>query len=299
MNLEQRVALVMGSTSDIRAEIARRLGEAGVRVVVTGRDGDRGQEIVGEITGAGGEAYFVAHDLEDVDGSSRLVEETVEAFGRIDTLDNNGGTLMAAPTPEVDVETFGWAFRLNVRSAFFLTRAAVPRMTEQGWGRVINISSFVGQLGRPGLALYGATKAALEQLTRAWAVEFAPYGVAVNCIAPGPISTPFTKKNLGFADPEPSKAREAEMHLSSKLELRTAFFVHSSSLLNDLCQGLSRGGPFLRPSKSPTARTTRKMSTMPKGFGTKAWMPNAARPDPPESSASSVNTAKTPATSRV
>jgi NAD(P)-dependent dehydrogenase (short-subunit alcohol dehydrogenase family) len=120
MNLGQRVALVTGSTSGIGAEIARRLGEAEARVVVTGRDGDRGQEIVGEITGAGGEACFITHDLEDVNGSYRLLEETVEVFGRIDILVNNGGTLMAAPTPEVDADTFDWAFRLNVRSAFCL-----------------------------------------------------------------------------------------------------------------------------------------------------------------------------------
>lgn len=205
MDLEQRVALVTGSTSGIGAEIARRLGEAGVGVVVTGRDEDRGREVVGEITGAGGEALFIAHDLEDVDGSYRLVEETVEAFGKIDILVNNGGTLMAAPTPEVDAGTFDWAFRLNVRSAFFLTGMAAPRMVEQGWGRVINMSSISGQrgqLGRPGLALYGATKAALEQLTRSWAAEFGPYGVAVNCIAPGPTITPFTEKNLGLGDPE-------------------------------------------------------------------------------------------------
>lgn len=205
MDLEQRVALVTGSTSGIGAEIARRLGEAGIRVVVTGRDRDRGHEVVGEITGAGGEAHFIAHDLEDVDGSSRLVEETVEAFGRIDILVNNGGTLMATPTSEVDAETFDWAFRLNVRSAFLLTGVAAPRMVEQGWGRVINMSSISGQrgqLGRPGLALYGATKAALEQLTRSWAAEFGPYGVAVNCIAPGPTITPFTEKNLGLGDPK-------------------------------------------------------------------------------------------------
>ena len=205
MDLERRVALVTGSTSGIGAEIARRLGGVGVKVVVTGRDGERGRAVVGEITGAGGEAVFVGHDLEDARGSARLVEETIEAFGRVDILVNNGGTLMAAPTPEVDVETFDWAFRLNVRSAFFLTGAVAPRMVEQGWGRIINMSSVSGQrgqLGRPGLALYGATKAALEQITRSWAAEFGPYGVAVNCIAPGPTLTPFTKKNLGLGDPE-------------------------------------------------------------------------------------------------
>ena len=74
-------------------------------------------------------------------------------------------------------------------------------MAERGWGRVISISSVSGQRGSAGLALYGATKAALEQLTRSWAAEFGPRGVAVNCVAPGRVSTPFSEKNLGLSDP--------------------------------------------------------------------------------------------------
>ncbi len=204
MSIERgRVALVTGSTSGIGREVARSLAEAGARVVVTGRDEGRGSELVGEITGAGGEAVFVAYDLEDAD-LTWLLKRAEGAFRRgVDILVNNGGTLMAAPTGEVDAETFDWAFRLNVRSAFLLTGALAPRMAERGWGRIINVSSVSGQRGRfrrPGLALYGATKAALEQLTRAWAAEYGPRGVAVNCVAPGPTRSPFTDKNLGLAD---------------------------------------------------------------------------------------------------
>jgi NAD(P)-dependent dehydrogenase (short-subunit alcohol dehydrogenase family) len=97
----------------------------------------------------------------------------------VDILVNNGGTLMAAPTPEVDAETIDWAFGLNVRSAFLLTGALAPVMAERGWGRITNVSSVSGQRGSAGLALYGATKAALEQLTRAWAAEFGPRVVAL------------------------------------------------------------------------------------------------------------------------
>jgi NAD(P)-dependent dehydrogenase (short-subunit alcohol dehydrogenase family) len=169
------VALMTGSTSGIGREVALRLAGAGARVVVTGRDEERGSEVVGEITGAGGQAVFVAHDLEETD-LTRLVEGAEGAFARgVDMLINNGGTLMAAPTGEVDATTVDWAFRLNVRSAFLLTGALAPRMAERGWGHVINVSSVSGQHGqfrRPGLALYGATKAALEQLTRAWAAEY-------------------------------------------------------------------------------------------------------------------------------
>ncbi len=84
-----------------------------------------------EIIGAGGEAVFVGHDLGDAGNSSQLIEGAIGAFGRVDNLVNNGGTLMATPTPEVDVETFDWASRPKVRSAFLLT-GAVPRMMRQG-----------------------------------------------------------------------------------------------------------------------------------------------------------------------
>jgi NAD(P)-dependent dehydrogenase (short-subunit alcohol dehydrogenase family) len=207
----ERVALVTGSTSGIGREVARTLAGAGARVVVTGRDEERGEEVVRDITGASGQAVFIAHDLEDSD-LTRLVEEAEGAFGRgVDILVNNGGTLMAAPTGEVGAETIDWAFRLNVRSAFLLTGALAPQMAERGWGRVISVSSVSGQRGqfrRPGLALYGATKAALEQLTRAWAVEYGPHGVAVNCLAPGTTRSPFTDKNFGLADAD-TRARIA------------------------------------------------------------------------------------------
>jgi NAD(P)-dependent dehydrogenase (short-subunit alcohol dehydrogenase family) len=204
-----RVAIVTGSTSGIGAEIARRLGEAGARVAVTGRDETRGREVVHEIARTGGEAVFFAHDLGESGTPGRLVEETVSALGGVDILVNNGGTLMAAPTPEVDAGTFDRAFRLNVRSAFLLVGAAAPLMAKEGWGRIISISSVSGQRGSAGLALYGATKAALEQLTRAWAAEFGPRGVAVNCVAPGRVLTPFSEKNLGLSDPETRARVEA------------------------------------------------------------------------------------------
>ncbi len=127
----------------------------------------------------------------------------------VDIVVNNRGTLMAAPTPEVDAETFDQAFRLNVRSAFLLVGAAAPLMAKRGWGRIISISRVSGQRSSAGLALYGATKAALEQLTRAWAAEFGPHGVAVNCVAPGRVLTPFSEKYLGLSDLETHARVEA------------------------------------------------------------------------------------------
>jgi NAD(P)-dependent dehydrogenase (short-subunit alcohol dehydrogenase family) len=126
----------------------------------------------------------------------------------VDIVVNKGGALMAAPTPKVDARTFDRAFRLNVRSAFSLVGAA-PLKTKRGWGRIISISSVSGQRGSAGLALYGATKAALEQLTRAWVAEFGSRGVAVNCVAPGGVLTPFSEKNLGLSDPETRARVEA------------------------------------------------------------------------------------------
>lgn len=206
-----RVALVTGSTSGLGREMARRLAGAGARVVVTGRDEGRGEEVVREITAAGGEAVFLAHDLEG-DDPTRLVEEAEGAFGRgVDILVNNGGVLVSTPTAEVDAPTIDRMFRVNVRSALLLTGALAPAMAGRGWGRVISVSSVAGQrgqFGRPGLALYGATKAALEQLTRAWAAEYGPGGVAVNCVAPGRVRSPFADEHLGLGDAD-TRARVA------------------------------------------------------------------------------------------
>jgi NAD(P)-dependent dehydrogenase (short-subunit alcohol dehydrogenase family) len=180
-----RTALVTGATSGIGRAIAFRLGQASLEVVVHGRDATRGAETIASIADAGGKARFVAADLSDIDDVRRLAAEA----GEVDVLVNNGGFSMFGPTANVPVDRYDTLFDANVRAPYFLVAALAPGMAARGSGSIISIGSMVGTVGLPGSAAYGATKAALAALTRAWAAEFSAQNVRVNLVAPGPVYT--------------------------------------------------------------------------------------------------------------
>ncbi len=184
--LDGQRALVTGATSGIGRAVALQLARDGAEVLVHGRDVARGAETVDEITSAGGKARFVAADLGDAADVQRLASEV----GDVDILVNNAGVALFGPTGEFDVSAFDKMFASNVRAPFFLVAAIAPGMAARGRGSVISVSSMAGGVGLPGGAAYGATKASLEAMTRAWAVEYSASGVRVNAIAPGPVYTP-------------------------------------------------------------------------------------------------------------
>lgn len=179
------VALVTGATSGIGRAVAVRLGADGMTVIVHGRDADRGAATVEEIETEGGKARFIAADLGDADDVSRLAAEA----GEVDVLVNNGGFSWFGPTPQLDTATFDALFASNVRSAYQLVAAIAPGMAARGHGSIVSLDSMAGHVGLAGSAAYGATKAALTAMTRAWAAEFSPAGVRVNSVAPGPVYT--------------------------------------------------------------------------------------------------------------
>jgi NAD(P)-dependent dehydrogenase (short-subunit alcohol dehydrogenase family) len=181
--LSGKTALVTGSTSGIGKAAAVALAELGATVVVTGRNPERGVAVVEEIELKGGTARFIAADLGDPAAISHLAEEA----GEIDILVNNAGRSWFGPTADLDVETFDGLFTGNVRSAYLLTAAIAPGMVARGSGSIINLDSMAGAVGLAGGAAYGASKAALSSLTRAWAAEFSPSGVRVNAVRPGPV----------------------------------------------------------------------------------------------------------------
>lgn len=174
-SLQGQKALVTGATSGIGRAIASQLARDGAEVVVHGRDAVRGAQTVEAITAASGQARFVAADLSNPTDLGHLV--------------NNAGFVWYGATAELSIPTFDTLFASDVRAAYFLVAAFAPGMTARGKGNIINMSSMAGQIGLAGAAAYGATKAALSSLTRAWAAEFSPSGVRVNAIAPGPVST--------------------------------------------------------------------------------------------------------------
>jgi NAD(P)-dependent dehydrogenase (short-subunit alcohol dehydrogenase family) len=178
-------ALVTGATTGLGRAIAVQLARDGAEVIVHGRDAERGGAVVDEIIGAGGRARFIAPDLGDPAEIRRLAEDA----GEIDVLVNNAGFSVFSPTAAVAVETLDALLASNVRAPFLLVAAVAPGMAARGEGCIINVSSMAGQVGLAAAAAYGATKGAIESMTRAWAAEFSPSGVRVNAIAPGPVYT--------------------------------------------------------------------------------------------------------------
>ena len=184
--LSGRTALVTGSTSGIGRATAKALAAQGATVVVNGRDAERGADVVREIEADGGRARFVAADLSD----PREVARLAAAAGDVDILVNNAATATFGPSASIDRDQYDAMLDRNLRATYLLTNALVPRMAEQGGGSVINVSSAAGTIGDANNAVYGATKAAVNSLTRAWAAEYGPAGVRFNAVAPGPVYTP-------------------------------------------------------------------------------------------------------------
>ena len=168
--------------------------------MVSGRNAQRGTELVAAIRDSGGEASFVAADLAGGDGAIRALAEqaTGAVGGRLDILVNNAATLlMPTPTGEVDPSVLREAFEVNVFAPFLLTGLIAPAMVRHGGGAVVNIGSITGLRGASGSAIYNSNKAAIHSLTTSWADEYGPFGVRVNAVAPGPIAT---ERQQEFAD---------------------------------------------------------------------------------------------------
>jgi NAD(P)-dependent dehydrogenase (short-subunit alcohol dehydrogenase family) len=197
-DLQDQLALVTGATSGLGRAIALQLAADGAEVVVHGRDAERGRETVAAITGAGGRARFISADLSDP----------------ADILVNNAGFSVFGPTGDIGAERFDALFASNVRAPFLLVAAIGPRMATRGSGSIVTVSSMAARIGLAGGAAYGASKAAVESMTRAWAVEFAPV-VRVNAVAAGPVYTegaaPDRTTALGATTPLNRAADAAEI----------------------------------------------------------------------------------------
>ncbi len=151
--------------------------------------------------------------LADVTSARELAKWATETGdGHVDILVNNAGTALLGPSESGTEAEFDETFTINVKVPFFLVAALAPAMAARVWGTIVNISTMVAGFGGPGMAMYGASRAALELLTRAWAAEYGPRGVRVNAVAPGPVRTPM---NEGVGDiPQQVAALCATLNIS-------------------------------------------------------------------------------------
>lgn len=186
--LSGKRALVTGGTSGIGRATSEALAREGAHVLISGRSEMRGAQVVAAIEAEGGEAEFVQADLESPEDVRALAERAVD----VDILINNAGVFPGGPTHELPEASFDEAFAVNVKAPFLLTAAIAPRMVERGGGTIVNVTTMVAEFGMAGLSAYGASKAAVALLTKAWAAEYGPSGVRVNAVSPGPTSTPGT-----------------------------------------------------------------------------------------------------------
>lgn len=181
------MAIVTGAGSGIGAAAARILADDGMHLVLVGRRRGPLESVLEDLDGGG---VAVSADVGDPAAPREIVEHALEAFGRIDVVVNNAAVIHTGPLPSVTRESFDRHYAVNVGGPLFLVTAALAALQRSDDAAVVNISSSVGTLIKPGNMLYGSTKAALEYLTRAWAHELAADGIRVNCIAPGPVDTP-------------------------------------------------------------------------------------------------------------
>jgi len=214
VRLDGEIALVTGSTSGIGKAIATAFAAEGARVVVTGRDAQRGAAAVAAITGTAGEAAFHAADLSDEAACAQLVSATVERFGGVTVLVNNavGSTVDETDGPVAQMTTSSWeaSLRVNLTAPMWLARAAIPHMIEAGHGSIVNISSRAAERASPGLAAYIASKGGLNALTRSIAVDYAERGVRCNTISPGYVLN--ERRDADLSDER--RARLEGMHLT-------------------------------------------------------------------------------------
>ena len=186
--LSGKIALVTGSSRGIGRAVVERLSREGAAVIIHYlSSSDRADEVVAAITSGGGTAVALQADVSGIEGIQRLFDKTLEHFGRLDILVNNAGiriTRTVADTPE---DEFDRLFAINFKGPFFACQQAARRISDGG--RIINISSAVTRMMLPGYAIYAASKAAVDQLTRVLAKEIGERKVTVNAVCPGPVDT--------------------------------------------------------------------------------------------------------------
>ena len=189
-DLTGTVALITGATSGIGKATAFALAGRGAHVLVGGRNAARGEAVVTSLRARGAKADFIDVDLGSSDSARELARRATQlGDGHVDILVNNAAIFPTGPTASMAEDDIDAVFAINVKVPFVLAGELAPAMARRGKGAIVNVGTMAAEFGMPGMSLYGASKAALVLLTKAWAAEFGPGGVRVNAVNPGPTRT--------------------------------------------------------------------------------------------------------------
>ncbi len=191
-DFQGKVVVVTGSTRGIGAEIAREFARRGARVVVSGRNEERLRQMEQELREMGAEAIGVVADVGKMDQAQHLINRAVEEFGRVDVLVNNAGITRDNLLMRMKEEEWDQVIETNLKGTFNCIKSVTRQMMKQRAGRIINITSVVGQMGNAGQANYAASKAGIIGLTKSVAKELASRNITCNAVAPGFIETDMT-----------------------------------------------------------------------------------------------------------
>jgi 3-oxoacyl-(acyl-carrier-protein) reductase len=203
MRLEGRTALVTGASRGIGRAIAIAMAEEGADVAVNFISSERlAREVVDQIRGMGRRAVLAQADVSDYPAASRMAQQVLEEFGHLDILVNNAGINSDHTFVKMDHASWGTVLAVNLDGPYNCTKVLIDQMIKQSWGRIVNITSIIGQIGNFGQANYAASKAGLAAFTKSLAKELSAKGITVNAVAPG-----FTETEMVTAIPEKVRNR--------------------------------------------------------------------------------------------
>jgi NAD(P)-dependent dehydrogenase (short-subunit alcohol dehydrogenase family) len=215
VKLQDKVAVITGGTDGIGKAIAVTFAKEGAKIMIVGRDEKKGQSALEEVRRFGEATYFKG-DVSASHQVKKLVEDTIQRYGRIDVLINNAAVCPPGDVVTTSEETWDQVIDVNLKGVFLCCKYMIPHMQKTGGGAIVNIGSINSLMAMENEAAYDASKGGVLMLTRAIALDFAKAKIRVNCICPGAIETPMLKASLDTS-PDPKAARQS---LTAKHPLR-------------------------------------------------------------------------------
>jgi 3-oxoacyl-[acyl-carrier protein] reductase len=207
MEFENRVAILTAGAGGFGSATARIMAKDGANIVIADIDEASAKPLVKEIEGLGRKAIFVATDVSSKADAQKLAAAAASAFGRVDILVNIAGNSLGAPLEEMAEADFDRVIAIHLKGTFLCSQAAIPYMKKNNWGRIVNIISRAAFKPRPGMGAYSAAKGAILAMSRVLAAEVAPYGINVNCVAPGTALTKMVRHGFPTAEDQMNEAK--------------------------------------------------------------------------------------------